>query len=37
MVVKEANSYANGAIIGSAYLESIHTKNEDHFIDELTS
>lgn len=34
-MVKEANVLANGAIIGSAYLESIRTKKEDQFIDEL--
>ncbi len=35
-MVKEANKYANGAIIGSAYLESIRTNREDKFINKLT-
>lgn len=34
-MVKDANVHANGAIIGSAYLESIRAKKEDQFINEL--
>lgn len=36
VMVQEANKYANGAIIGSAYLESIRLNKDDDFINELT-
>lgn len=32
----EANSYANGAIIGSAYLEAIRTNSSEELISEIT-
>ena len=35
-MVMEANSYANGAIIGSAYLEAIRTNSNEKFISEIT-
>ncbi len=35
-MVHEANINANGAIIGSAYLESIRLKNDNGFLSELT-
>lgn len=34
-MVKQANKYANGAIIGSAYLESVRLNNHSAFIDKL--
>lgn len=34
-MVKQANQYANGAIIGSAYLEAIRLNNHSSFIDKL--
>lgn len=34
-MVKQANLYSNGAIIGSAYLEAIRLNNEISFIDKL--
>jgi len=36
-MVLEANLYANGAIIGSAYLEAIRKGNHTEFIEKLTS
>ena len=37
LMVKEANKYANGAIIGSAYLEAIRKGNDKEFMKILTS
>lgn len=34
-MVKQANLYANGAIIGSAYIEAVRLNNEISFIDKL--